>query len=165
MAKKQNNNAVLGTVLIAVGLIFLAREFDIPYIDQLFTWQWMMVGIGLVLILFSGRGKDGGLILPGVILIGLGIHFWGTSFFSWWPTHWAIFTFIVSIGFFMYSARTKSAGASIPGIILLLISIIAFFFSGLWFFIAKTFNLLENWWPVLLILVGVYLLFSQFKRR
>jgi phage shock protein PspC (stress-responsive transcriptional regulator) len=47
-----------GLVLVAIGAIFLAREF-LPAIDFSATWPYVSVGLGIVLVILSIRPRRG----------------------------------------------------------------------------------------------------------
>ncbi len=149
-----------GVLLIGVGLIFLLQNYNIPYINNIFTWPSILLIIGLAFLFQAYIGKDYHSIFTGVLLVGLGIHFHGLQLFASWPTHWAMFTMIIGFAFLFRYSKTKKDGL-IPGIILLLISLIAFFYNGFIDLFGSFYSYVDSFWPIALIIAGVYLLFFK----
>ena len=149
-----------GVLLIGVGLIFLLQNYSIPYINTIFTWPSILLIIGLAFLFQAYIGKDYHSIFTGVLLVGLGIHFHGLQLFSFWPNHWAMFTMIIGLAFLFRYSKTKKDGF-IPGIILLLISLIAFFYTGFIDLFGSFYSYVDSFWPIALIIAGVYLLFFK----
>ncbi|MBC7947165.1 MAG: hypothetical protein H7Y42_04745 [Chitinophagaceae bacterium] len=65
--RKAHNHLWTGVFLLVVGALALARSFGIPMPVWLFTWQMLLIGIGL-LIGFKKGFRDGGWFVP--IIIG-----------------------------------------------------------------------------------------------
>jgi hypothetical protein len=108
------------------------------------------------------RSRDplGGLF-PGLILIELGILFYATtqdwlSWNDWWKYFLvglgAIFLIDAAAHYFVRSYRTDIMGRIIPGFVLLFIGL-AFLYG------------FSQWWPIVLIAVGVIILISLLFRR
>lgn len=149
-----------GVLLIGVGLIFLLQNYNVPFINSLFSWPSILLIIGLAFLFQAYIGKEYQSIFTGIILVGLGIHFHGLQLFKFWPDHWAMFTLIIGIAFLFRYSKTKQEGL-IPGIILLLISLVAFMYKEFIHIFGSVYGYIENFWPVLLIIAGVYLLFFK----
>jgi predicted membrane protein len=61
---------VTGSIFIALGILLLLRNFDLFYLPSyLFSWQTLLIGIGVLLLL--SRDKKGG----GITLISIGVLF------------------------------------------------------------------------------------------
>jgi hypothetical protein len=149
-----------GVLLIGVGVIFLLQNYNIPFINYIFSWPSILVMIGLAFMFQAYIGKDYHSIFTGVLLVGLGIHFHGLQLFSFWPDHWAVFTAIIGVAFLLRYSKTKKDGL-FPGIILLLISLVAFMYTEFINLFGSLFAYIENFWPVALIGAGVYFLFFK----
>ncbi|WP_458412310.1 LiaI-LiaF-like domain-containing protein [Schinkia sp. CFF1] len=147
----------LGVILIGLGVYFLMDQLNIPVMHKLFTWPTLLLIIGIAFLLQVYVAHDRQSIFPGVILTGLGIHFHGRELFSFWPDHWAIYTLIVGIAFIAQHQR-------ILGILLVVISLLGLFYDGVigWLsYISEAVGWLVHFWPVLLILLGVYILVKK----
>ncbi|RXI98444.1 hypothetical protein DS745_19150 [Anaerobacillus alkaliphilus] len=149
-----------GVLLIGVGLIFLLQNYNIPFIQSVFSWPSILVIIGLAFLFQAYIGKDYHSIFTGILLVGLGIHFHGLHLFSFWPDHWAMFTLIIGVAFLFRYSKTKKDGL-VPGVILLLISLVAFMYSEFVDLFGSLYSYIENFWPIALIVGGIYLLFFR----
>ena len=70
--KKSRGRAVLGTILLLIGLGLIANQFNLipPDIrDLIISWQALLIGIGIIMV--TGRESR----LTGYILIGIGSLF------------------------------------------------------------------------------------------
>lgn len=152
-----------GIVLIGTGAYFLLKQLDFPFIEQAFTWPTLLLIIGLA-FLAQGYSGDSDSIFPGVILIGLGIHFHAKVLFAFWPDHWAVYPLIISVAFLLKYQKTKDGLVS--GLILFIIGILGLFYADIitWMgWIGKGVKWLETFWPVALIMAGLYFLFIRKK--
>ncbi|NSL51579.1 LiaI-LiaF-like domain-containing protein [Calidifontibacillus erzurumensis] len=152
----------LGIFLIGLGGYFLLKKLNFPFLDTVLTWPTFLILLGIAFIFQSIFSPDKQSIFPGVILTGLGIHFHGQALFQFWPDHWAIYTLIISIAYFVHHYKMKKGFGS--GILLLLISIIGLFYDSMFGWISyfrEAIGFIGNFWPILLIVVGVYILFKK----
>lgn len=149
-----------GVLLIGVGVIFLLKNYNIPFKNDIFSWPSILLIIGLAFLFQAYIGKDYHSIFTGFLLVGLGVHFHGLQLFSFWPDHWAMFTIIIGLAFLLRYSKTKRDGL-VPGIFLLLISLVAFIYGGFIDLFGSLYTYVENFWPIALIGVGIYLLFFK----
>ncbi|KAB8134711.1 hypothetical protein F9U64_11270 [Gracilibacillus oryzae] len=155
-------NSLLAYLLIGIGLFFLLRELQLPILTDFYSWPTLLILIGAAFLINSFSGKEEKSIFPGVVLLGLGIHFHGLNHYSFWIDHWGMYTLIISIAFLLRFAKTKQG--IIPGIVLLAISIFAMFVDNQpgWFvWIHELMSWIEKFWPVVLIGLGAYLLIKR----
>lgn len=155
----KRKNLFSAYLLIGVGIYFLLKQLQIPIFTNFYSWPTLLIIIGISLLLHSRSSRDDQSLFNGTFLLGLGIHFHGLAHYSFWSNHWAVYTLIIGIAFFVRYLRTKNG---------LLISIILISISSFMIFSVKTpswlhwiyqlTSLLENYWPVALIIFGVYLL-------
>lgn len=142
-----------GLILIGLGIYFLLKQLNVPEFGHILSWPLILIIIGLSFIICSYSGWDRMMILPGGILLSLGIHFYGLQAWADWPNQWSLYPGAVGIGFLLAYIRTKEAPFLIPAGVLLALPTIFYVFDGG--------NMLHQWWPVALVLVGVYLLFRR----
>ncbi|MGM8214261.1 LiaI-LiaF-like domain-containing protein [Bacillaceae bacterium W0354] len=158
--KKQKS--FLAILLIGIGVFFLLQQYSIPYLSQFGTWPTILIILGIA-FLFNGYGnKNHDSLFPGVILLGLGIHFHALEHADKWIDHWGMYTLIVGFAF-LIKAHKANQGI-VPGIILIIISFIALTSIAMpsWFsWFDYVFNTLEQFWPFILIVVGCILLFKK----
>ena len=155
--KKQHT--LTAYLLIGIGVFFLLRQLNIPIINNFYSWQTIIILIGLVLIIHSYATKNYQNLFNGTIVLGLGIHFYGLAYYPFWIDHWGMYLLIVGIAFVIRFFQTKKG--LVPGLILIAISVIMIFSVRLpsWFnWIYIIIDYMEKFWPILLIIAGIYLL-------
>lgn len=149
-----------GVLFIGIGLYYLVQTLSLPISDQLTSWQIILILIGVGLILQGVISKEGAMIFPGVLIAGLGVHFYFVNKLALWPTTWGMYALILSIAYLASYYKTKKTGL-IPGLLLLALAIIELLYTGFQFWLASTFSFIGGFWPVILIAVGLYLVFKK----
>ncbi|KHE72986.1 LiaI-LiaF-like domain-containing protein [Halobacillus sp. BBL2006] len=155
--KKQNS--FLGFLLVGFGLYFLLRQFNIPLLNQFYSWPTLLMIAGVAFLLHSYMTKDYSNIFTGALLLGFGIHFHGITHFAIWIDHWSMYLLIIGIAFLLQYQKTKKG--LIPALVLLGIALFALLVptAPSWFsWIQLVFQWIERFWPVVLIVFGFYLL-------
>lgn len=155
----KKKNAFSAYLLIGIGVYFLLRQLKIPILTDFYSWQTLLIIVGLALLIHSYTSKNYQNLFTGTIVLGLGIHFHGVAHYSFWIDHWAVYLLIVGIAFIVRYVNTKSG--LFPGVLLIAFAIIMIFSIQLpiWFdWIYIVINFIEKFWPILLIVLGVYLL-------
>ena len=150
-------NYFLGIFLILLGVLILLIQLD------RFGWEdfWPLIIIagGVLFILgFIFNRENYGLLMPGTILFITGVLFFYMTQSRWhymenlWPT----FVLAPGIGFFlMFLFGPKGNHLWIPGLILVSLALI--FYAEFWYSF--------KFWPVLLIIIGIYLILSKTKLK
>jgi len=167
----KKSNVVVGMVLIIIGGAVLLENLGV--LNNLFgiTNIWQLVGRGwpsLFLILpgiifhslfFSGKNRDAGLLVPGGILLVLGVIFQINVLFGGWHILWPGYILAVAVGLFeLYYFGTRDRGLLIPVGILGGLSLV--------FFMRFTLNELFNFdisnllVPLIFIIVGLSVIFG-----
>lgn len=155
--KKQNSLSAY--LLIGIGAFFLLRELKIPILTDFYSWQTLLIIIGLALLIHSYSAKNYDNLLAGTIVLGIGIHLHGVQNYGFWIDHWAVYILITGIAFIVRAAKTRKG--FITGILLTATAILLIFSINLpsylnWVYTGIDFLL--RFWPVILILFGFYLL-------
>ncbi|HOQ07430.1 MAG TPA: hypothetical protein PLP87_06430 [Clostridiales bacterium] len=172
----KKSGRLLGGIIIALGILFLMKNLGI------FEPVWGVINPGallgrfwpsLFLLLpgllfhysfFTGTRKDPGLLVPGGILLVLGLVFQFNMLFGGWDITWPLIIFSVAFGLFeLYIFGNREKGLLIPIGILGGLSFL-FFFS---FSLSRllNFNTRPYAIPVLLIGVGLILVSGGRKSR
>lgn len=154
--KYNRNSFVLGSVLIVLGLMFLAVNF-LEYRWEDF-WPLFIIAGGLAFFAaFLVDRRNYGFLMPATILTVYGILFLSCSLTDWeymeewWPT----FVLGPGLGLLaMYFGGKRETGLLVPASILLGLASIFFVVFG-------PLQAYERYWPVLLILAGVALLLRR----
>lgn len=145
-----------GVLFIGIGLFYLFQTLNLPFSDQLMNWQVILIVIGLAMIIQGSITKEGNMLFPGILLLGLGVHFYFVTKIAVWPDSWGMYTLILSAAYLMTYYKTKKSGL-VPGLLLLALSIIELLYSGLELWLNSTFSFIGKFWPLVLIAIGVYL--------
>lgn len=164
----KSKNFTLGLLLILVGtFMIMNRIFNMELFTMSKLWPLFVLVPGLTFEIgyFSNR-RNAGILVPGGILTTIGILFLFETYTNWSFSEytWPIYPLAVAIGLFqlyIFSER-RNTGLLIPVAILTLVSVISFInllFSGLFYWLNYQLVL-----PIILILIGLYILFSNSRR-
>ena len=153
-----NRNKALGLLLIFLGAIFLFENLDLIRFNFLQIWPAIVIlgGIGFWLGFLINR-KQIFLVMPGIILIIYGALFMYCNLFGWefMEKLWPFFLVGPGIGFFvLYFLGNKEKNLIYPGAILTLLGLL---------FIFRYVPYLK-YWPSLMILGGIILIFLPIKK-
>jgi len=155
MNRNRRNGIVGGVILILLGLIFLASEL-FPQTFAFWDWPFIIIGLGGVFLIWAILAGTGGLAVPGTILAGIGgILYYQSVTGDWesWSYIWALIPGFVGLGVIIsgiIDGNFKEAFTG--GLTLLMISGVFFFAFGSAFGLEHD---LIQYWPVLLIVVGL----------
>lgn len=169
MDQERRGNLAIGLILLLVGGWFLALQV-FPNLAQEFklqdTWAAWIIGAGLVFLVVAALTRSPGLAVPAAIIAGVGgILYYQNSTGDWgsWAYAWTLFPGFVGVGtFLMHLMEGDFRQAFSEGLQLVLISLILFGIFGS--FLGGP-AILGQYWPVLLILLGAWLLVRGFFRR
>lgn len=155
MNEKNRPSPVPGLLLIAVGIAFLLANLGAFRIRGESIWTYLLIIIGAVFWLgfIFDRSRIGSL-MPGSILLTIGILFHYTSTHGWETLSylWPFFILAPAFGFYaMFIFGTREKGLLVPAGILTVIA--------LFFFLQGTSRDLRLVWPAVLIALGVLLIY------
>jgi hypothetical protein len=147
---KNHSNYTVGIFLILLGVFFLCVQLGFVNWDNF--WPLILIVGGLLFFLgFLVNHKNFGLLMPGTILLVIGVLFIYTNQGYWhrmdelWPT----FVLAPGLGFLlMFIFGPKGNSLWIPATVLIVLACL--FYGRLWG--------IFRYWPVILIAVGLYLL-------
>jgi hypothetical protein len=155
---------IAGTLLIAFGLMALLGQF-FNRIDWGFLWPFTVIGFGALFFLAmfaSGRGAAA-LAIPGSIISGIGLVLLFQNITGRWESmsyFWTLIIIFVGVGIYLMGwyggdANQKRSGWGVMKVGAVLFLIFGAFFEMLF----SSFNNLV--FPVLLIILGIYLILSR----
>ncbi|GIO27700.1 LiaI-LiaF-like domain-containing protein [Ornithinibacillus bavariensis] len=155
----KKKNTFTAYVVIGIGLFFLFKQLKLPIFTDFYSWPTLLIIIGIAFLIYSFQVKDFNQLFPGTLILGLGIHFHGMEHYTFWIDHWAMYPLIVGIAFLVRYLKTKEG--LIPGLVLIILSCVFIFSIQIphelnW--INDVFNFINMYWPLVLIVIGVYLL-------
>ena len=169
MSRRQRSNTILGVLLILAGVIFLVQHFypELPIWDYFtFSWPWYVIGAGVLLFLLGLLVGAPGMAVPATVIVGIGgLLYWQNSTGNWdsWAYAWTLIPGFVGVGIILESlleGKLRSglrAGGGLVVISAILFVIFASFLGGP--------ALLGTYWPVLLILIGLWFIIRSLLRR
>ncbi len=150
-----SNRNLAGLFIILIGALLLLNQIGFRiHID---LWPIIFIILGLFFVsLWKSKGAWG-FLLPATFFLLLGLYFFAMVLVSWRYANETsfVYTFFIAIGFFVtYFIGKKITGLLIPAWIFTFTSAIIFL---------STFSQLSLW-PLLLVGVGLWLLYSPRKR-
>ncbi len=163
MSEKGSGRAVLGVLLIFLGLFALLVRF-VPGLDELvsleLTWPLIVVAVGVALLIIGLVTGVPGMAVPACIVGGIGcILFWQNAIGNWqsWAYTWALIPGFGGVGTVLAGLLSRnremvSKGIKTAGTSLVFFMIFAAAFGALGF------RFPGSYWPVLLILAGLVFL-------
>jgi hypothetical protein len=171
MSKERRSDLIIGIILLLIGGWFLAAQFNlVPSVDEIiniqYQWPIIVIGVGVLLFLLGLILRTPGLSIPACIVGGIGgILYWTNFTGDWvnWAYLWTLIPGFVGFGIILATLLGgEDKNGYKDGLRLLLISasLFIFFFlllSGQGYFI--------RYWPVLLILIGCWILIKAIFRR
>jgi hypothetical protein len=169
MSREQKANLVIGVLLILLGGWFLAGQF-FPEIKNLINienaWPLIVVGVGVFLLLLGLLIRVPELAVPACIVGGIGgILYWQFTTNNWesWTYAWALIPGFVGVGIMLANLLGDNNKSSYrEGFRLVLISLILFV---IFFLFLGGEGILREYWPVLVILLGIWVFARAVLRR
>ncbi|MBE3554557.1 MAG: hypothetical protein IMW85_06125 [Thermicanus sp.] len=151
----------IGLFLVLFGIYTVLEPYKIPYLSPLFTWESLFVLIGLIVVVGNvSRGKKGGSLFPGILLLGFGIHFLAVKWVYGWPTGWFMFALIFGLAFLADYVTNRLQNHLYLGLLFLFIAAYHYYPVK-----EKLTFLLSKWWPFLLMGIGGFLLFRGWRGK
>jgi len=168
MDHRRRTGLVAGLALIVIGAVLLVVRF-IPGLQE-FGWHWplLIIGIGVFLLVLGLATRTPGLAIPACIVGGIGgLLYWQVVTGRWasWSYAWALIPGFVGLGMVvagLLEVKGKRGELFRGGGTLILISLILFAIFGS--FLGGFFGL-GQYWPLLLIVLGLFLLVQPFLFR
>lgn len=161
---------VPGVILILIGALIIIHKLDIFhfYWRDLYPVIFLALGVWFFFNVFVRKQK--GQAFPGTLFLLLGIFFIlrNYSFFyryyadEFWPVFLIIFGLAFVVQFFF---RPDDWGLLIPGFIFLLLGFVFLARTMGWIMPYQVEYIVETYWPVLLILIGIAIIFSGLRKR
>ena len=156
---------IAGAVLIGFGLLALARNF-FPIFDWGAIWPVAIIGFGALffLAMIAGGKQSAAFAIPGTIISGIGLILLFQNITGRWESmsyFWALILMFVGMGIYIMGRYGGDENQRRSGFRLMKLGFILFIIFGAFFelVVFSSFNNLI--FPVLLILLGVYLILSR----
>ncbi|MDC3412491.1 DUF5668 domain-containing protein [Aquibacillus sp. 3ASR75-11] len=154
--KKQHT--FTGFVLVGIGAFFLLKQLQLPLFFNFYSWPTILIILGIALLLHSYITNDYKNLFTGVIVLGIGIHFHGLTYYSFWIDDWGMYFIIIAIAYFVRFQKTKSGLFS--GLLFLGIGLFVILTPNepIWMkWLNRFFQFAEDFWPIIVIGLGLYM--------
>ncbi len=168
MSVQRRSNLVLGVLLVAGGLVFLATRLIPGFTLELaLSWPWIIIGVGAGLLLLGLLIGAPEMAIPACITAGVG----GILYYQWtsgnwvsWAYAWALIPVFVGIGMLLAALIGGRPGkVYLEALSPIAVGLVLFVLIG------SFFNAFTGGWtiylPLVLVLVGVYILARNFIRK
>jgi hypothetical protein len=161
MRDEHRHFPVPGLALVVLGILFLLANLGVFRIRGDLVWTYVLIILGLAFWIgfFFDRSRIGTL-MPGSVLLTIGLLFHYTSTHGWSVLSylWPFFLLAPAFGFYaMFIFGSHEMGLLVPAGILTVLAV--------FFFLQSSGGSLRLVWPVALIAVGVLLLFRKGTRH
>ncbi len=160
-----------GVILILIGVLIIIHKLNIFFIDPETLFPIVFLGIGLLLFLSVFKSeKKRGLVFPGTIFFLVGLFFLAENnnflLHLNYDEYFSVFIIIIGLAFVVqFIFQPKNWSLLIPGTILLLIGFSILGWTRDWFYTHDLDLYFRDFWPVVLILLGLLFVFSSLKKR
>lgn len=163
MNRTRRSSLAAGVLLILLGAWFLAMQL-VPGMGTLFSWPWIIIAVGAVLLLIGLASGAPAMAIPACIVGGIGgLLYWQNVTGNWesWAYAWTLIPGFVGLGIILAGLLGDDHGEIQGGAWLVAISLVLFLAFGSFF---GALGLIGPYWPVLLILLGLMMLLRPFSR-
>jgi len=132
----KRGSLVGGIILILIGAVIMVNQLMGGFGIQI-SWPLILVGMGLLFILFGAIFGIGGLAVPGSIITGLGLIFYYQDYtgdYASWAYMWALIPGFVGVGVLisgLINPGTGKGGWSLIAISAILFTIFSAIFGDL----------------------------------
>ena len=171
MSSKNKSSIFPGLLLITIGLLLLINKLLPGYLTWRHVYPLVLLALGILMLLsaFSRSRKDRGAVFPGTILFLIGLFFSLRNFdlveYYYVREVWPIFLIIAGVGFLaLFLVRPEDTGNLIPAGILLTLGVL-FLLKKLYLIDVELGEIIADYWPVILILIGANIIFVSLRRR
>ena len=164
MHKQARSAIAAGTILVALGVLLLVARLVPGFWGEL-TWPFIVIGAGVLMLVLAIATGNAGLAVPACIVGGIGLLlYWQNANDRWetWAYAWALIPGFAGVGTLLLGLITRDGKAVGGGLWLVVISLVLFAIFGS--FLGGP-ELLGAYWPVLLILLGLWLFGRAIFRR
>lgn len=175
MSTQRNISALIGgSVLIAIGILSLFGQIFTSINFWSFIWPFFIIGVGAMFYvgMFAGGKSVSGLAIPATIITTIGlILFYQNMTGHWesWSYAWTVIILAVGLGIYIMGVFGEDEGQRNSGKNLMKVGAILFVvFGGFFemiFSIGSKSMLRQSVFPILLILLGLYLIYTRLTKK
>lgn len=160
----KRSNLTWGIILILLGAAFLVNQFFPNLFFSGIGWPWILLLIGGIFTVGGFIGRNGGMLIPGFVLLTLGGIFTyqvRTNDWESWAYIWALLPAAAGLGMWVGGLFDSELRKARPVATIMVLGglIVAAVMAG---FFGLDADVLR-FWPVLLILLGLWVLFKALR--
>lgn len=163
--RSNTGGLIAGTILILFGLMALASQV-FRFVDWGFLWPFAIIGFGALffIAMFAGGKGAAAFAIPGSIISGIGLVLLFQNLTDRWESmsyFWTLIVMFVGVGIYIMGWYGGDENQRRSGWGVMKVGFILFIIFGAFFeiLIFSSFNNIV--FPVLLILLGAYLVLSR----
>ena len=101
-ARRINNNVPLVVIFLAIGGVFLAKQLGVDFPNWFFSWEMILIAIGIIMG-FKSKFRDFGWLIP----IAVGLVFLADDIYPVKNFVWPALIILVGLFIILRPARTK----------------------------------------------------------
>lgn len=165
MDRRRKSTLAAGLALILLGGLLLAAQL-VPAWPRWLDWPMIVVGVGVFLLIFGLLVGAPGMAVPACIVSGIGgLLYWQNATGNWksWAYVWTLIPGFVGVGVILAALLGEGGRAAMNrGLRLVFTSLVLFTVFGSLF---GALGFLGDYWPALLILLGLLILIHSALRR
>jgi hypothetical protein len=162
MEQRNRSTLAVGLLLVIIGVAFLVLQF-VPALNDWVSWPLWVIGAGVLLLLLGLLTRTPDMAVPACIVGGIGgILYYQNATGDWgsWSYVWALIPGFVGLGVIVASLLGARRESAREGLTLVIISAVLLLVFGSFFGAFRW-----QFWPVLLIALGVWILVQPLLRR
>ncbi len=170
--RRSVRSAIPGLILIIIGCLILINKLDLINfrLRNIFPYLILLLGIWFLYRLIGQNHRSAAFPATFFLLLGIFLVLRKHSYYFWNIYHfedfWPVILLIVGFAFLVqFIARPKDWGLLIPSLILIFIGSLFFAQNIGWIYIYDLEYYCQLYWPIILILIGMGLIFSNLRRR
>jgi hypothetical protein len=169
MERSNRSRLALGLILILLGAWFLAIQVFPQlqaWVNITLSWPFIIIGVGILILLIGLLTNVPSMAIPASVISGVGsLLYWQNTTGNWesWAYTWTLIPGFVGVGILIAGLLGDPEMRDLrAGLRLILISAILFFVFGSFL---GGFTILGPYWPVLLIIAGLFVLLTNLARK
>ncbi len=175
MSTQRNISALIGgSVLIAIGVLSLFGQIFTSINFWSFIWPFFIIGVGAMFYvgMFAGGKSVSGLAIPATIITTIGlILFYQNMTGHWesWSYAWTVIILAVGLGIYIMGVFgedevQRNSGKNLMKVGAILFVVFGGFFEMI-FSIGSKSMLRQSVFPIILILFGLYLIYTRLTKK
>lgn len=154
---------VLGVVLVLAGILIFIKQTAIVSVAAFITWPFIFFLVGAILVVAGFWKKNEHLVLAGGIVAAIAIFRWGMLNVHGWPSHWSILVALIGVAILLQYILTRNTLTGVIAVFAIVTGLFAWPGIKDIAALAPLATVLNTYWPILAIALGLVLFFRKEK--